>query len=169
MYVRPYSSCEIKDNIKPALSLSTDTELIDQFIASNKKYTSSICFDACYHSIMAKKCQCIDQSVPFPNLKNVSIPRFCYFEDDADSDCFSKIVEDLDETCGKKCPLECDLVITSVSTSFAAYLNNDSQYVGVEIYYNELSYEYSTESPAITEVALYSGLGGILGKFDLLD
>ena len=101
MYVRPYSSCEIKDNIKPALSLSTDTELIDQFIASNKKYTSSNCFDVCYHSIMAKKCQCIDQSVPFLNLKNTSIPRFCYFEDDADSDCFSKIVKDLDETFGK--------------------------------------------------------------------
>jgi len=48
---------------------------------------------------------------------------------------------------------------TSVSASF-----NDNQTVKVNIFFTDMSYEFSTESPAISVVALFSGLGGTLGK-----
>jgi len=72
-------------------------------------------------------------------------------------------IVDLDEVCGKRCPYECDQVKLSMSSSVTALLN-DNQTLHVNIYFTDLSYEFTTESPAISVVALFSGLGGTLGK-----
>ncbi len=166
MYVKPYSSCEIKNNVKLALPSGADTQIVDLFLASSYKYTSSNCYDYCYHIAMIEKCNCIDDGVPYLNLKNAKLPRICVWnsEDGADYACWLQVVDTYEDTCNKKCPFECDLVTMSATTSMAAYLATDSQYLSVSIYYKSLSYEYSTENPAITEVALFSSLGGTLGK-----
>ncbi len=79
--------------------------------------------------------------------------------------CYWKTLEntDLNAICHKKCPYECDQVKLSMSTSVSAFLS-DHQTIEVSVYFTDLSYEFSTESPAISVVALFSGLGGTLGK-----
>jgi hypothetical protein len=92
------------------------------------------------------------------------IPRLCNWDDNSnDTACLAEDTTDWDAICREKCPYECDLVSLSVSTSFSA-LFTDSQTLKVNVFFNELSYEYSTESPAISTVALFSGLGGTFGK-----
>ncbi len=50
-----------------------------------------------------------------------------------------------------------------MSTSVSA-LFNDNQTVKVNIFFPDMNYEFSTENPAISVVALFSGVGGTLGK-----
>jgi len=93
----PYSECVIKDNVKLAVTASTDTELIDLFIKSQYKYNYANCFDVCYQSLLKENCGCIDYYVPFLNLKKIDIQtiKFCNYNDDAFDKCFTKFVESL--------------------------------------------------------------------------
>jgi len=163
-YPKPYSACEIKDNIK--LSTSSDYQIFDLFANTSYSYRSSDCITFCYQEFLLDKCKCIDYTTIFFNIKNIKIPKFCDWSYGSnDSDCYNNIFEntDLDAVCNKKCPYECDQVKLSISTSFST-LFSDSQYVKVNIYFSEMSYEFSTENPAISVVALFSGLGGSFGK-----
>ncbi len=163
-YPKPYSECEIKDNIK--LTTYADYQIFDLFAKSPYSYRSSDCRTYCYQEILLDNCNCIDNSKTFFNVKNIKIPKFCdWSENSTDLDCFWNIFENtyLDGVCGKRCPYECGQVKLSMSTSVTALLN-DSQTLNVYIYFTDLSYEFSTESPAISVVALFSGLGGTLGK-----
>ena len=163
-YVKPYSDCEIKNNIK--LIPSSDSQIFDLFVQSPYTYRSADCHTYCYQELILNKCNCIDYSSLFLNLKNIQIPKLCNWDDASnDSACLADLFEttDFDAVCGKKCPYECDQVKLSFSTSFSV-LFTDSQTLKVNVYFNELSYEYSSESPAISEIALFGGLGGTLGK-----
>jgi len=96
----------------------------------------------------------------------MKIPRFCDWSDNStDGDCYWNIFEntDLDVVCDKKCPYECDQVKLSMSTSLSALLS-DSQTLKVYIYFSDMGYDLSTEIPAISVVALFSGLGGTFGR-----
>ena len=164
MYVKPYSDCEIKDNVK--LIPSSDSQFFDLFTQSPYKYRSADCHTVCYQELILNKCNCIDYSTIFFNIKNIQIPKLCNWDDgSADSVCFDNLFEttDIDTVCDKKCPYECDQVKVSFSTSFSA-LFTDRQTLKVNVYFNELSYEYSSENPALSVVTLFSGLGGTLGK-----
>jgi hypothetical protein len=163
-YPKPYSECEIKDNIK--LTTSADYQIFDLFANSPYSYRSSDCRTFCYQEIILNNCNCIDNSKTFFNVKNIKIPKFCDWSNNStDWDCYWNMLENtnLDEVCSKSCPYECDQVKLSMSTSVTAILN-DNQTLNLNIYFTDLSYEFTTESPAINVVALFSGLGGTLGK-----
>jgi len=163
-YPKPYSACEIKNNIK--LTTSADYQIFDLFTNTPYSYRSSDCFTVCYQELLLDNCKCIDYDTIFFNLKNVKIPKMCdWFDYSKDTICSDNIFEntDFDVFCGKRCPYECDQVTLSMSTSFSALLDG-SDYLKVNIYFSEMSYEFSTENPAISMVALFSGLGGTLGK-----
>jgi len=53
-----------------------------------------------------------------------------------------------------------------MSTSVSA-LFNDNQTVKVNIFFTDMSYEFSTENPAISVVALFSGLGRTFDKLNV--
>ncbi len=130
-------------------------------------YRSTDCHTVCYQELLLDNCNCIDYYTIFFNIKNIEIPKLCDWSFVSnDSDCYINIFEntDLDVVCNKKCPYECDQIKLSISTSFSA-LFTDSQTLKVNIYFSEMSYEFSTENPAISVVALFSGLGGTFGKF----
>jgi len=160
MAVKPYSQCIIKNNVKVAVNASTDTELVDLFIKSEYKYNYANCYDVCYQVLLNQTCGCIDYYIPFLNLKNIVnatlCPNYdCYFE--------KNFIGKLFDYCSKKCPYECDMV--SISRSMLSESNPDyKNFVGISIYYPELSYEYTTESPTITGIALAGTIGGTLGK-----
>jgi hypothetical protein len=161
-YAKPYSDCEIKNNVK--LVPTSDSEIFDIFANTPYSYRFADCHAFCFQEIILKKCNCIDYWYFFPNLKNIKIPRLCNWNDNSnDTACIAEDTTDWDAICREKCPYECDMVSLSVSTSFSA-LFTDSQTLKVNVFFNELSYEYSTESPAISTVALFGGLGGTFGK-----
>jgi len=163
-YPKPYSACEIKDNVK--LSTSSDYQIFDLFANTSYSYRSTDCHTVCYQELILNNCNCIDYSTIFFNIKNIKIPKLCDWSYGSnDSDCYNNIFEntDLDVVCDQKCPYECDQIKLSISTSFST-LFSDSQTLKVNIYFGEMSYEFSTENPAISVVALFSGLGGTFGK-----
>ena len=163
-YPKPYSECEIKDNIK--LTTSADYQIFDLFAKSPYSYRSSDCRTFCYQELLLDYCNCIDYDTSFLNVKNFIIPKFCDWSDNStDVRCYYKFFTDteIDAVCGKSCPYECDQIKLSMSTSVSA-LFNDNQTVKVNIFFPDLNYEFSTENPAISVVALFSGVGGTLGK-----
>jgi len=163
-YPKPYSECEVRDNIK--LTTSTDYQVFDLFATSPYSYRSSECRTFCYQERLLDNCNCIDHTTSFLNVKNFTIPKFCDWSDNStDNLCYYKIFfnTDLNAFCGKRCPYECDQVKLSMSTVVSASFN-DSQTLKVNIYFTDMSYEFSTENPAINVVALFSGLGGTFGK-----
>jgi len=162
-YPKPYSECEIKDNTK--LTTSADYQVFDLFATSPYSYRSSDCRSFCYQELLLDYCNCIDYDTIFSNIKNIKIPKFCdWSEYSTDEQCYYKFTfTDSDAVCDKKCPYECDQVKLSMSTSVSA-LFNDSQTLKVNIYFTDMSYEFTTENPAISVVALFSGLGGTFGK-----
>jgi hypothetical protein len=165
-YPKPYSECEIKTNIK--LRTSADYQVFDLFVTTPYSYRSSECRSFCYQELLLDYCNCIDYNIIFFNLKNIKIPKLCDWSDNStDEQCYDKIFgnTDLNAVCDKICPYECDQVKLSMSTSVSASFN-DNQTVKVNIFFTDMSYEFSTESPAISVVALFSGLGGTLGKLN---
>jgi len=162
IYPKPYSDCQIKNNVN--LIPISDSQIFDLFAKTPYNYRFSDCHAFCFQEIMLNKCNCIDYWYFFPNLKNIKIPRLCNWEENSiDTACLAEDTTDWYAICREKCPYECDLVSLSLSTSFSA-LFTDSQTLKVNVFFNELSYLYSTESPAISMVALFGGLGGTFGK-----
>ncbi len=160
MAVKPYSECVIKDNKIVAVNASTDTELVDLFIKSKYKYNYANCYDVCYQDLLNQTCGCIDETTPFLNLKNIINATLCHHKRNCYENNFKKKIF---EYCHKKCPYECDIVSIS-KTLLSQSSRYDEKYVAISIYYPELSYESTTESPTITEIALAGTIGGTLGK-----
>jgi len=163
-YPKPYSACDIKQDIM--LSTYYDYQIFDLFVNSPYSYSYKDCRILCYQELLLDSCNCIDYAYDFLNLRNIKIPRLCDWSyKSKDLICYDKNFKntDLYTVCDKKCPYECDQVKFSVSTSFIA-LFSDSQTLKFNIYFNDLSYEFSTENPTISVVALFSGLGGTFGK-----
>jgi len=157
--VKPYSECVIKDNKKVAVNASTDTELVDLFIKSKYKYNYANCYDVCFQDLLNQTCGCIDYFIPFLNLKNIVNVTLC-----PELDCPKQIITGkLFDYCSKKCPYECNMVSMSRSLFFERG-KVPEDIVDVSIYYPELSYESTIESPTITEIALAGTIGGTLGK-----
>jgi len=145
---------------------TADYQIFDLFAKSPYLYRSSDCRTFCYQEIILNNCNCIDNSKTFFNVKSIEIPKFCDWSNNStDLDCYWELFENtnLDEVCDKSCPYECDQVKLSMSISVTAIMN-DNQTLNLNIYFTDLSYEFTTESPAISVVALFSGLGGTLGK-----
>jgi hypothetical protein len=161
-YPKPYSTCEIKDNIK--LTTSSDYKIFGLFANSSYSYRSLDCHAICYQEIILDNCKCIDKDLIFINLKNIKIPRLCnWYNNSTDWNCYNMVLDSIDSVCKKMCPYECNQVKLSMSTSFKS-LFDGSQYLKVNIYFSEISYEFSTENPAIRLSALFGGIGGNIGK-----
>ncbi len=142
----------------------------------------------CLIDKLIDECGCLDYYRNFFNLKNMTVPKFCDWYSDASSDsiCYERNILRLDDACEEMCPFECDSVTTSFSTSFSEYpvgsalkillskskflkqLNEKGGKVAtkvlkVNIFYDNLSYEWLNEAPAINVITLLGGLGGTLG------
>jgi len=72
-YPKPYSACEIKDNIK--LTSSANYQIFDLFANTSYSYRSSDCYIVCYQELFLDSCKCIDYETIFFNLKNILIPK----------------------------------------------------------------------------------------------
>ena len=164
-YIRPYSDCQIYDNQKIALTEGTDTQFIDLFVNSNKKYRSQDCLQLCYQALLVKNCNCIDYLFKFDNLLKIKVPGVCSWVDNsADSDCSKNI--DHDTVCGKKCPPQCDTVTFDKTTSFSYLLNSsEGQSLKVNVFFSDISYYWLSETPSTSTIALFSSIGGTLGKY----
>ena len=185
--LEPYSNCVIKGDSTIDTSSVTDPEYLDLFIKLNLKYRTYDCINFCYLDMFMKSCNCLDNQFKFFNLKNLSLPRFCNFENNIDYDCWVNFNLTTNiARCSLKCPFECDSVKHSVTTSLSQYPTSNalsrllwkpyldmiertggdvaSQVLKLNIFYESSSYEMLSETPSMTVVSLLGGLGGTLGK-----
>ena len=70
-YPKPYSACEIKDNIK--LTTSADYQIFDLFANTSYSYRSTDCITFCYQEFLLDKCSCIDNDLIFFNVKKNAV------------------------------------------------------------------------------------------------
>ena len=187
---RPYSNCLIKNNIN--LEAGLRTEYVELFTKLNLNYRSLNCDNMCYQLKILKACGCIDLNLKYDNLKKVSVDRFCNHEHNtSDSICLANLFADngkaLNDECEADCPLECDSTSYTFSNSYSIFptdssyskLKKTSKYINflhsvrnvekelikVNIYFDEMNYQYHGESPAMTVTDLLGNLGGTLGLF----
>ena len=79
-------------------------------------------------------------------------------------DKFSK--KNLNDQCAEYCPLECDSLSYSTTTSFHWTESlNISSTLKFKIYFKELKYTLISQQPQMNLSDLISGIGGILGLF----
>ena len=190
--LQPYTQCSIQSNSKISSSVN-DTEYLDLFNKFSLRYRSNDCINFCKNDLLVNRCNCVDNDFKFFNLRNLTIPRFCdWFSNDKDVKCHNFNKDDIYKTCILKCPFECDFYTLSISSSSAKfpttnalndllhnsdYLNTIQQKDGdlaskvlkVNIYYENLSYEILSETPAMTLITLLGGLGGTLGEHVLFN
>ena len=185
----PYSDCKIDSNTTPK---DVNSEYYSAFIKQNMTYRNIDCSGLCYQNNLLKNCKCID---PFENyfdiFGNATVSRFCYFgsdeENTPDYKCYLNLTTagDLDGVCSDLCPKECSKISFQSTTSFSQYPSNSyegnlldkysvlnsfsksltEKILKLNIYYQDMSYQSVTESPAITLVGLISNIGGTLGLF----
>jgi hypothetical protein len=180
----PFSECT------DDLSLYNATYL--QAIRSlNVSYRQEDCFTLCYQASVVAKCKCYNPTMPF--WRNDTGPCLSYWQANCDIEQFIDFFsQDVGSVCGKDCPLECDMLKYSISTSFMAYpsvayanfLSNNPNFrsiysnatnasyedirnnvLSLNIYYDTLSYMQISEKEKLSTVELVSNLGGTLGLF----
>ena len=180
---KPYSECDI-NNKAPARYSS---HLYNLFLNSNYAYSRQACFSQCYQNALINKCNCTDASVVslFDALscnKNLDcLLDFLIFE-------FSDSY--VNDNCLNLCPLECNSTIYSTELSVHQligdkyiYLINESlslssdfassvdstlaknSFARINIYYQTLSYSFSSDSPQLSAVSFLASIGGNLGLF----
>lgn len=171
----PYSDCHNLDDME------FNRALYNRIIETNVKYTQKQCFDLCLQQMIIEKCGCY-----YLKYLKLSNARPCL--NDSELDClnekyFSFINSDMNEQCSEYCPLECECQIYSstISTSnfptkkYADLLfSNDviivrhlgtgeilTDLIAFDMYFNELEYTLSKESPQASIFDVVANIGGI--------
>ena len=181
----PFSECQIDAQTDPA---SINSVYYDMFAANNLSYMFSNCLEVCYQNTLLEKCQCVDPDLGYFNLSGAAINKFCSFDNGSvELDCINELTDEealdgrlsLEEKCKLECPIECDQVSYSFSSSFSMYplesyrkrfmrnidANFSKRVLKLNVYYHDLSYQSITEAPTITVVGLLSSIGGIFSLF----
>ena len=185
MLPKPYSDCEIDSNspkFKPGFDFYN---LIGQ---SEYAYTQQLCYNQCIQNQLIKTFNC---TFPYlPSLYNVSA---CNWSFDELFFNWNAIVNSniLNDVCLPLCPLECNQTLYKTSISYYQLFQNqfipkiknnpnlasdfinrtidssntEKSFVQAMIFYESLSYTYTTESPQIDFVSLLGSIGGNLGLF----
>ena len=156
-------------------------------------YRQSDCFDSCFQRYVVQQCKCHDLTAEYwPELNATACLTYPQVLCDrmAYGSFFS---QDVNALCSAECPLECDSVEYSISTSFAEYpssayaevlkknkivqrfFNYDQSAITYDalkrriasfnVYYDELSYIRYIELEKTNLVELISSIGGTLGLF----
>ena len=178
MLPKPYSKCEIDDTYSSKFRL--DSDLYDLIANTDYAYSQQLCFSQCIQKHYLLKYNC---TLPFIiSFYNASECRIHY----------DKLKENfINDVCQPLCPLECNQMLYKSSISFfRLYGNQDLRYirdyprlssdfinrtinemtagesfVHVNIFYESLKYEESTEMPKVDLVSLLGTLGGNLDMF----
>ena len=181
----PFSECHIDAYTDQA---SLNSRYYDMFVANNLSYMFSNCLEVCYQNILLEQCKCVDPDLGYFNLSGVAVKKFCSFDNGSvELDCINELTDEetlngrlsLEEKCKSLCPIECDQVTYSFSSSFSVYplesyrkrfmknldANSSKNLLKLNIYYHDLSYQSITEAPMITVVGLLSSIGGIFSLF----
>lgn len=186
---RPYSDC-----VRDLTSLNSyDSELYRKVIQSGKEYRQKDCFGLCFQKYLLNECKCQESSfIKYSDRKscfwNLS-DLICNYEKYLKF--FSK---DVRQECSDECPLECDSVSYSLSSSYLSYptraysdiLLNDPKMqakftqfnyslftherlkeniLSLNVYYDQLKYTTIREMIKTTPSDLVAIVGGILGLF----
>jgi hypothetical protein len=187
---QPYSNCLI-DNQK---NLEFQSELFNLIQNSLYRYTQPTCFLQCLQGAILLECECTDPSLLslFPHTAKCFTQNETKCMSDLFDEQLFKI-DFFDEHCFKECPLECyqDQFEASLSSTeflpdaFVDYLHSKSSlledfqmlnksnaktagrksFAYLSIFYKQLSYDISAESPQLNLITLFANIGGYSGLF----
>lgn len=158
----------------------------------NYSYTQKDCFHMCFQAYLMRQCKCYDLSIP--KMDNKTRPCLTFDDMFCISDKFTDFLERTGAICGRDCPLECQSISYSHSTSFSDYPttsyfellrrmpnvkskfptadfssldyhNLKRQMVSVKVYYEDLNFIQITEVETSSLVDLLANIGGTLGLF----
>jgi hypothetical protein len=176
---KPYSDCEIEEGSKYFSS-----EFFDLITNSKYIYTQQLCLLQCsIQKPLIQKCNC--SSSNFVSLYNKSV---CNYNSYCHNEFFLNDYKDrLVMECIEKCPLECyhsffkrsissyqllgnvyvDMLEKQFKRDFIRRKNDSTMakesIVQVYIYYDKLSYSFSSETPQMSIASLLAYIGGNLG------
>jgi len=189
-YPQPYSNCLI-DNLT---KVKFQSDLFDLIHKTAYRYTQPMCFMQCLQRTLILECNCTYSAIIslFPNASmcfkqnEIDCINNVFFGKVNQNDFFFQ------ENCLPECPLECysdkfNVLLSSselIPKYYLDYLNSSStnlfsdflttkidadtarkSFSHFSIFYNELSYEISNESPQLSLITLFANMGGYLGLF----
>lgn len=182
----PYNKC-----IKNATSYNLyDSELYRYILKyTNYSYAQKDCFDYCIGREFYRYLNITNKIENFVNLwftlENHTQHKL--------SNTYSRLVKGkILDLCSTECPLECDSIKYDLSISFSkmildnlreisqygkytklaellesnsSLINDQNNFVGINVFYNDLSYTYISQMPKMELSEYISNIGGILGLF----
>jgi hypothetical protein len=181
MLPQPYSCCDLKTNWQK-------TDLLRLIEKTDYAYSQRLCFSQCLQKKFIDLHNCtLFQLLSLYNVSQCK-SKF-YFTTLNTDDTFSG--DYISKTCLPQCPLECDQILYKYSTTSYQLIGNlflenitnnlnlsldfinraiDSStardsIVEVNIYYESLSYTFSSEIPQMDLVSMLASIGGNLGLF----
>ncbi|RNA27956.1 acid-sensing ion channel 1 isoform X2 [Brachionus plicatilis] len=182
----PYSTC-VKNSKSPDGYHSFFYKAIFNRL-NMKVYRQKVCLRLCLQEFILNECKCLDGSLPniyqnksvcesISSLECVADSRGEYFSSISSSSC-------------SQCPLECDSYSFQLTTSssryptlyYRNYLSEQTNILSrfpegtkkneitkstvlINVFYDDLATTYTTETAAVSPVALLGNIGGNLGLF----
>lgn len=163
-------------------------------IFSFMPYTQKQCFNLCYQIKIVHDCNCTDPRYVYPiiNTTTTASPILQVCHNATQIQCLTKTKAQfqnnpISELCSNFCPLECMSILYSSTYMVSNYptlnyakllklekrfFNKTSSYERIKysslklnVYYEDMSYETITESPALTWDVLLGNIGGMLSLF----
>ncbi len=160
----PYSNCLI--NV-------TGSKMLDQL---KRPYYQAVCLDYCQFYLIAQNCQLLDKFLAFSYIYHVDRnnkfePAFNAQVRDvcnasAIDEALLRWTNDKIGECKEICPIQCNGFEFSVSEfSFKLPSAVPENYVRLNIFYETFFYTSISQTPKITEDALWGTIGGFVGLF----
>ena len=183
---KPYSNCDI-DNESPQ---KFDSYLYDLILQSPYAYNQDFCFRQCRQKHVIDKCNCSLHWFSVFNSSDCLTPAETSCMNEAKGKFFS-VESDFLYSCSSLCPLECNssYISASVSTNkiigdlYADYIRENrnlsrdfvkrpinpetarDSIIKLNIFYENLTYSLSVDTPKMDWISLFAYIGGILGLF----
>ena len=163
----PYSKCISEDYLK------TYESYLTKFIFNlGYPYEQKQCFDICKNDLMSERLNCSLKFNPLnnrPSLNTKSFARNCTFSDvvkkyEKRND-YAFDYQRYNEICETRCPLECNSIQYNPVFNYVKRSLLTSSDVGLNVFYESLSYKRIEESAKTSRIDLISGIGGTLGLF----
>jgi len=186
---KPYSDCLIDNQTNSGFQ----SELFNLIQNSAYRYTQPTCFLQCMQRFILSECNCTNSNLIslFTNSSQCSLPK----QTTCMSSLFTtlKIFKNdfFQKNCLEDCPFECNYNQFDFSSSsykllpdvYLSYLESKpnltsdffsneinaetarESFISLNIFYETLSYDISSESPQLALITLFANVGGYLGLF----
>lgn len=166
----PYNKC-----LKDVRNFNLNSTLINFIFRLNETYVQAKCVEYCFYInyLENSNCNCNES---FSNL--VSFHEKCIDPKEKNSNIFMCTENyrkefyktNIYDNCAKFCPLECDSITYSYSSSFVEYKKSDAtdslnEGMILHIYYDELKYTLIIQEPKMLLDDFIANIGGIIGVF----